>query len=115
MTSSADHSLGDEEIQGVIDNVSGNNTMLASVCAGAIAAKLASAVSIAEGAFRISAQQQYEHYTQLTEDLRNEARRGLGTVYAGGISAADVSSVKSDGDRVSPAFSVGQFDNPQST
>ncbi len=99
----------------MVDNVSGNNTMLASVCAGAIAAKLASEVSVAEGAFRISAQQAYDHYKQLSETLRTEARRGLGTPYAGGINVSDVASVESNTNRVSPAFSVKQFDNPQST
>ncbi len=114
VTSSNAH-LGDEEIQGVVDNVSGNNTMLASVCAQAVAAKLAREVSVAEAAFRISAQQQWEHYRQLAEDLRAESRRGLGLPYAGGISVADVASVKGNTNRVSPAFAVKQFDSPQST
>ena len=115
VTSSYGHTLQDEEIQGVVDNVSGNNTMLASVCAGAIAARLASEVSVAQGAFRISAQQQWDHYKQLSRDLRDEARRGTGLPYGGGISVSDVASVKSDTDRVSPAFTVKQFDNPPST
>jgi hypothetical protein len=33
------------------------------------------------------------------------------TLYAGGISVADKSDVSADADRVSPAFSVGLFEN----
>ena len=110
-TSSSNTFLMDEEIQGVVDNTGGGNTMAAAVCADIIAATVARKVSISEGAFSASLQMQYQHYRSLAKRLRLEARTGSGVVYGGGMSAADVSSVESDSNRVKPSFEIGQFDS----
>jgi len=47
------------------------------------------------------------------QDLSRSGVTATSVAYAGGISVADKLSVESDGDRVMPRFSRGQFSNPR--
>ena len=107
----SDALLTDQEINGVIA-LGGGNVMASANCAQRIAAQFARKVSLAEGAFRISLQQRYQHYTDLHASLQAEARRGTGLPYAGGISVTDVQTVAGNTDREKPAFTTRQFDAP---
>lgn len=51
------------------------------------------------------------HYRALAKTLEMRQASGV-SPYAGGISKADKTSVAGDTDRVEPAFTRGQFDNP---
>jgi len=53
-----------------------------------------------------------ESYRLLSKQL-SKGSAGTITPYAGGISRSDKASVKSDADRVEPAFARGQFDSPR--
>lgn len=91
----------------------GSVSAAAPYAAEAIAALYAQQVDRSVGDLRIAAQQRFEHYLALAKRLRASRALNAAIPYAGGISISNKQSVESDTDRVVPAFTVGQHDNPQ--
>ncbi|MFW6078999.1 MAG: hypothetical protein ACODAE_05220 [Gemmatimonadota bacterium] len=107
-TSSGDALLQDEEIDAMID-AEGNRYAAAAICCETVAAKFARKVEKGVGRLRVSAQQQYEHYTTLAERLRREAGTRVAP-FAGGISVSGKRTERDDSDRDDPAFRRGMHD-----
>lgn len=106
--------LEDEEIDHYLDQEGNSVLRAAARCAAAIAGKFARLVSTGVGDVRVEAQQQYEHYRQLAEDLADRAvtNSGAAVPFLGGISIADVQARVEDTDRVDPFFTRRTGDNP---
>ena len=109
-TSSGSARFQDEEINAMV-SVEGNKYLGAAVLAESAAALYATRVDKTVGRLSISYQQASDHFTRLAIRLRHELNMRAAP-YAGGISVADKDAVEADTDRVQPAFSMGQFDDP---
>lgn len=110
-TDTSDQLLQDEEIEALVTS-EGNRHMAAVVACETIAAKFARHADKTVGKLSISMSQAAERYLSLADRLRSDVTMdsGSGGPYAGGISRSDKEADETDTDRVSPAFSVGQFD-----
>ena len=109
-TSSGNQLIQDEEIDAFIGSES-NQWAAAVLTAESIAGSFARQTDKRVGKLQIGKGGASEHYYALADRLRNEMGHRAG-VYAGGVSVADMQADDADTDRVDPAFSVGQFDNP---
>lgn len=113
-TDSSDQQLSNEEIEWAITQATSTRGAGA-ICARALASKYARLSDIAIGDLRQAYSQRQDHYTDMAKRLDAlEARRGITSIYAGGISESDKESVKENTDRVTPNFSIGMHDNPGS-
>lgn len=117
-TSTSDQQLADEEISYVL-GVQSTVTYAAASCCELIAAKYARKVNTQNGALRVSAAAQHEHYLKLAERLRAggpgtipgaEGGVLLADMYVGGALVSEKSSLESDNDNVEPSFSLGMDD-----
>jgi len=111
-TSSGSYRLDDEEINALVSE-QGNKYIAAAICAEAIGAGFAQRVDKTVGKLQISMSQASERYFKLADRLRAEAGMRA-EPYAGGISQSDKDSEEADTDRVSPNFTIAQFDAPGS-
>lgn len=110
-TSSGNQRIQDEEIDAILA-VYGDTLLSAAVVAETVAGSYAGrGIQKKVGGLSISLNQASEHYSQLARNLRAEASMRA-MPYAGGISEATVQAEEQDPDRVRPAFTVGQFDDP---
>lgn len=80
-----------------------------------IAARYATAVTKSVGDLSIQYSQMSKNYYDLAERLTAEAERTGATIYAGGISKADMLAVASDSDRLPENFQMHQFDIPNAS
>lgn len=106
--------LQDEEIQWVIDTWQGKNSLYfyASVCAEAVAAKLAREVSLSADGQSLSLSELQEKYTRLAHSLRAQHQELLASgvgIHAGGMSAGE----QRDPTLLPLAFGTQMHDNPE--
>jgi hypothetical protein len=103
--------LADEEILYLLDE-NGSPLKAAIVAADAIANRYASdSTTYRIGNVEVRRSQRAAQFRRRADELRSMLLEQGVTLYAGGISVADKSDVSADADRVSPAFSVGLFEN----
>ncbi len=108
-TSAAGTQLSSAECSYLI-GVYGSAKAASPAAARALAAKFADECQKQVGDLQLWAQQKFEHYTTLSQSLEQTA--ALRAVpYAGGISQADKTAVKSNTDRTVPSFTLGSMDN----
>ncbi len=100
----------DEEITFALAEEGGIH-LASSLIAKGLAARFATLVDRSIGDLRISYSQRQKHFTDLAKELKARGDASGGRVYAGGISVSDKKTVKSDTDRVKPAFAKGMHDN----
>ena len=116
-TDPTDKQLGDEEILFLLDQRSSFYGAAAIACL-TLVAKYSREVTKQVGDLRVSAEQRQMHYQQLHEHYNTQAGEASAFTdskpYAGGISRADRLNDIEDTDRVQPAFSQGDMDNPNS-
>lgn len=84
----------------------------AAMCAKTIGARFATLVDKSVGDLKISYGQRQSQYRDLARDLERRGAARVGSIFATGISRAEVQTEKTDTDRLSPAFEVGMHDNP---
>lgn len=109
-----DQQLYDQEIKFAINNYS--NVYLASaVCARAIAAKYARQVDTVQGELRTMYSERTKRYLIMADGPNGLWQQGMARggvfAYAGGISVTDKQQAEEDTDRISPQFTIGEFDN----
>ena len=109
-TSSGNQLIQDEQIDAYIAS-EGNQWAAGILTAESIAGSLAINTDKKVGKLSIAKGGASDHFYAVADRLRNEMGHRAG-VYAGGVSVADMRADEADTDRVDPAFSVGQFDNP---
>lgn len=113
---STEQQLQDEEIQFAITQ--SNNDVYASgiFCCRLLAAKYARLVTTqADGAASQEYSKLVDHYNVLAQSitlLSNKVSASTIGISAGGISISTMDTVNADTDRVKPAFTVTQFDDP---
>jgi hypothetical protein len=84
----------------------------AALAASMLAGKYAQEMRKRVGSLWRFAEQQYDHYRNLAQYLRQEsARRSHGAPFAGGISEADIDERKDDTDRPPAFFELGMQDS----
>lgn len=84
----------------------------AAMCAKSIGSKFATLVDKSVGDLKISYGQRQSQYRDLARDLELRGTARVGSILATGISRAEVRTEEQDTDRLPPAFSIGQDDNP---
>lgn len=106
--------LSDAEIQFALDQAGSSVYEAASNCANALAARYARRVDTKFESISSNYSQLRDNYLSLARTLRIEAKRrgGLGIPVAGGVSEADMETVRSNTDRVKPFFRAAMFSNP---
>jgi hypothetical protein len=103
--------LADAEIQYLLDQ-NGAPLKAAIVAADALANRYATdSTTYRIGNVEVRRSQRAAQFRRRAEELRNMLLEQGVTLYAGGISVADKADVVADTDRVSPAISVGIFEN----
>ena len=116
-TDSSDPLVQNEEILFALSQT-GNNVYYAAVwTCRAIAAKFSRMVTTQlDGALSANYSDKAKQYNQLAVQIEAQGKKTSGKalgVSAGGISVAAMNVANSDPDRVKPAFSITQFDNPE--
>ena len=114
-TDTTDQQVSDEEITYQLAENPNVYRAAAEVCL-ALSLKYARQVQTTVGTYSASFQQRSEAYKALYADLRRKAARRAASVYVGGISQADKSTVEQDADRVVPYFgrdNSGFLNSPQ--
>lgn len=116
-TDSSDPLVQNEEILFALSQT-GNNVYYAAVwTCRAIAAKFSRMVTTQlDGALSANYSDKAKQYNQLAVQIEAQGKKTSGKalgVSAGGISVATMNVANSDPDRVKPAFSITQFDNPE--
>ena len=116
-TDSSDPLVQNEEILFALSQT-GNNVYYAAVwTCRAIAAKFSRMVTTTlDGALSANYSDKAKQYNQLAVQIEAQGKKTSGKalgVSAGGISVAAMNVANSDPDRVKPAFSITQFDNPE--
>jgi hypothetical protein len=106
--------LTDEEITFALDQVADDIYRAAAMCARALAARYARRVDTRFETVETSYSQLRDSYEQLARTLDAQAKKrgGLGEPLAGGITQADVDSIRADLNRVRPFFYDSIFNNP---
>ena len=114
-TQTIDQQVTNEEITfGLTEN--NNNVYLAAawICR-VIASKYSRLVDTqVDGALSSKYSDLYNKYIALSNDLENQSKKSYGAlgIVAGGLTISDINSVRTDTDRVPPAFTRDQFHNP---
>jgi hypothetical protein len=115
-TNTNDQQVQDEEIAFALTEKSNNIYYAASWLCNAIASKYGRLVDTQlDGALESKYSQMSKNYRQLATMLAEQGRTTSGTsigVFAGGISVAEIDSVRLLADRPKPVIYEGQFDNP---
>ena len=109
-TDSTNELLQNEEIDAALAN-EGSQYAAAAVSAEALAGKFADQSDRKIGPLSISTGKKAERYERLAKRLRANIGRKV-AAYAGGISEADVESVRDDADRYGGSFREGMHDLP---
>jgi hypothetical protein len=117
-TDTNNQQVQDEEIVFALAETNNSIYEAASYTARTLASKYASKVTLElDGQLSAEYSDLYKHYIQLTDKLSAKAKTSgsqLG-IKAGGISKTRVGVVRSNTDRVEPAFRRDRFLNPQDT
>lgn len=119
-TDTSDQQLQDAEIAFCLSQASNDIYLASSIAATSIAAKYGRLVDAAidDLSVRTAYSQRQKSYTELARKLERQSTRfgkkALGIPYAGGISVSEVSSVRSDSDRVDSMFSVNELSETNS-
>lgn len=110
----ADQQLSDADITFALDQTSDDVLTAAAVCARALAARYARKVDTKFETVESKYSQLRDNYNNLARQLDQQAKKqgGMGLPIAGGLSKAEVDSVRSDTDRVPPFFYDNIFTNP---
>lgn len=105
--------LIDPEIAFALDQTS-NIYAAAALCARALAGRYARRVDSKFETIESKDSQLRSNYEMLARQLDQQAKKrgGLGEPRAGGISRAEVETVRADTDRVTPYFRDGAFHHP---
>jgi hypothetical protein len=115
-TDTTDQQITDEEITFALSQTSNDIYRAAAISCRSIAAKYAREVDSSVESIRVAASQRQAHYTSLAVKMEKQASKygssGLGVPLVGGISEADIESVREDDDRVRPVFRHDMFRNP---
>lgn len=114
-TNSGDQQLQDEEISFALGQ-SGNNIYYAAAwSARTISSKFARQVNIdVDGQISADYSDLSQQYASLADRLEFQGKKTSGSMgmVAGGLSRTEVDAVRSNTDRVKPAFNRDQFNNP---
>jgi hypothetical protein len=117
-TDSADQKLQNEEVEFSLEQAGGDVNGAASYVARTLASKYASKVTIElDGQLTAHYSDMYEHYKSLADKLDYQAKKfgaQIG-VLAGGINKTTIGAVRSNTNRVKPAFRRDRFLNPPDT
>jgi hypothetical protein len=105
--------LTDDEILFALDQ-NANIYAAAAICARALSARYARRVDTKFETVESKYSQLRDSYEMLARQLEQQARKrgGLGVPMAGGISRAEVETVRAEVDRVKPFFYENLFNNP---
>ena len=117
-TDSSDQKVQNEEIEFALAQTENNVNAAAAYVCRTLASKYASKVTIElDGQLMAHYSDLYDHYKSLSDKLDYQAKK-LGAqigILAGGISKTRVATVRSNTDRVEPAFRRDRFlNNPDS-
>lgn len=117
-TDSTDEKVQDEEITFALAQNSDNVYNAGAWLCYSLAAKYAGMASVElDGQLAVQYSDLYANYSALTKSLEAQSKKygsNLG-IAAGGISATEVETVRSNSDRLSPSFRRDRFTNPQNT
>jgi hypothetical protein len=111
----ADQQLSDADITFALDQTNDSHLAAAAVCARALAARYARKVDTRFETVESKYSQLRDNFNNLARQLDQQAKKpgaGLGLPVAGGMSKAEVESVRTDTDRVPPYFFDNMFTNP---
>lgn len=114
-TDSEEQQVQNEEIEFALAQTNDNVNAAAAYVCRTLASKYASKVTIElDGQLMARYSDLYDHYRSLSDKLEYQAKK-LGAqigILAGGISKTRVGAVRSNTDRVEPAFRRDRFVNP---
>lgn len=91
-----------------------NPVLSAAWLAGRLAMKYAASVDKSVGDLRLSNSQKARMYADLQTSLKAQADSSGVSIYVGGVSKSDMTTVDANSDRVKPPFGIKQFDIPGS-
>ena len=116
-TDTTDQLVQNEEITFALSQTGDNVYYGAVWICRAIAAKFSRLVTTTlDGALSANYSDKAKQYNQLAVQIEAQGKKTSGKalgVFAGGISVTEMNVANSDPDRVKPAFSITQFDNPE--
>lgn len=103
-TDADDQQISDEEISWLLTEEGSNIYAASAQACDGIAAKYARLVDQSAGELSVKFSQRQTHYTNLAAQFRAKNAKSAPIPFAGGISKASKESVRSNEDRVRPAF-----------
>ena len=116
-TDTTDQLVQNEEITFALSQTGDNVYYGAVWICRAIAAKFSRLVTTTlDGSLSANYSDKAKQYNQLAVQIESQGKKTSGKalgVFAGGISVSDMTVVSATTDRVKPAFSITQFDNPE--